>query len=159
RWAEDNHKALFLVEKNLRWPPRQGEHYNDDVAAWNREAENSNREWNMTSRRYKRSGQKLISDNYVTGRAPYGYRLMGAICKEVPCRCFEQDKEDHKVLTIHEDEAKVMREVVDRYLAGATLIVIANDLNARGIPGAIYRGKAGTFSDRTLAKWLRNPAL
>ena len=158
-WAEKNHIALILVEKNLRWPPRQGEHYNDDVSAWNREAENANREWNNTSRRYKRANQQLISDNFVTGRAPYGYRLMGAICQQVPCRCYEQDKDDHKILTKHESEARIMREIVDRYLAGETLIVIASDLNRRGVPGAVFRGKTGTFSDRTLAKWLRNPAL
>jgi len=160
RWAEDNHIALFLVEKELRWPPRPGAHYDDDVANWNREAEASNREWNNNSRRWKRANKKLISDNYVTGRAGYGYRIMGADCKEVPCRCFEKKIDDHKTLTIYEPEAKYVREMKDRYLAGETVEAIAKSFNARGVPAPIFGGKAGKeWYHTTIAKMLRSPSI
>jgi hypothetical protein len=160
RWAEDNHKALFLVEKELRWPPRQGAHYDDDVANWNREAEASNREWINNSLRWKRANRKLISDNYVTGRAPYGYRIMGVDCREVPCRCFEKKIDDHKTLTIWEPEAKIVREIVERYLAGETVEIIAKTLNARGEPAPVYRGAAGKeWYSTTIAKMLRSPSI
>jgi hypothetical protein len=145
RWAENNHKALFLVEKELRWPPRQDEHYNDDVAAWNREAEDSNREWNKDSRRWKRTHRKLTADNYLVGKAPYGYRIMGADCQQVPCRCFEQKIDDHKTLAIYEPEAKIVRDVVTRYLAGESMAQICVDY-PWWVPPA-------------LARLLRNPSL
>jgi len=145
RWAEDNHIALFLVEKELRWPPRQGAQYNDDVANWNREAENSNREWNASSRRWKRAHKKLSADNYLVGKPPYGYRVSGVNCKQTPCRCYENKIDDHKTLTIYEPEAKIVREVVRRYLAGESTQQICNDY-PRWVPS-------------TLASLLRNPSL
>lgn len=160
RWAEDNHKALFLVEKELRWPPRPGQHYDDDLANWNREAEASNREWNNNSRRWKRNNRKLISGNYVTGRAPYGYRLMGVDCQEIPCRCFEKKIDDHKTLSIWEPEAKIVCEIVDRYLTGDTIEIIAKDLTARGVPAPVFKGVAGKeWYPRTIAKMLRSPSI
>jgi hypothetical protein len=159
RWAEDNHKALFLVEKDLRWPPRQGARYDDDVADWNREAENSNREWNATSRRYKRAHRKLISNNYLVGRPIYGYRAMGVNCQQTPCRCFEQGKDDNKTLAIYEPEAKVIRELVTRYLAGETLQALCDDLYARHIPSPKYGQSGNRWYTQTLARLLRNPGL
>jgi Resolvase, N terminal domain len=31
RWAETNRKTLFIVDRELRWPPRGGAHHDDDV--------------------------------------------------------------------------------------------------------------------------------
>jgi hypothetical protein len=159
RWAEDNHKALFLVEKDLRWPPRQGAGYDDDVANWNREAEGSDREWNAASRRYKRAHRKLISNNYLVGRPIYGYRAMGVDCRQIPCRCFEEGKDDHKTLVIYEPEAMVIRELVTRYLAGESLQALCDDLHARGIPSPKYGKSGDRWYTQTLARLLRNPGL
>jgi Recombinase/Resolvase, N terminal domain len=159
RWAEDNHIALFLVEKDLRWPPRQGAHYDDDVANWNREAEASNREWNNTSRQYKRSQRKLISNNHLVGRPIYGYRATGVDCGKTPCRCYEQEIEDHKMLTIYEPEAKYVREIVARYLAGESLQALCDDLFVRGIPSPKYGKSSDRWIVSSLARLLRNPGL
>ena len=159
RWAEENHKALLLVEKDLRWPPRQGTHYDDDVAAWNHEAEAANREWNMTSRRYKRSQRQLISENHAVGRPIYGYRLMGINCQETPCRCSERDLDDNKRLVIWKPEAKVIREIVTRYLGGESLQAIIDDLHARNIPSPKYGKSSDRWHVSSLARLLRNPGL
>ena len=145
RWAEDNHKALFLVEKELRWPPRQGAYHDDDVAAWNREQEDSNREWNKDSRRWKRTHRKLTADNYLVGKPIYGNRATGINCGETPCRCFEKKIDDHKKATIYEPEARVVRDVVTRYLAGESTESICKDY-PRWVPSS-------------LARFLRNPSL
>ena len=145
QWAEKNHVALFLVEKDLRWPPRPGAQYNDDVDNWNRAAGDSNREWNATSRRWKRGHKTRESNNHLTGKAPFGYRITGVNCGEAPCRCFEAGEDDPKTLTIYEPEAKIVRDVVTRYLDGESTESICEDY-PRWVPSS-------------LARFLRNPAI
>lgn len=156
-WAETNGKTLFIVDRDLRWPPRDGAHHDDDVAAWNRGAEEAHREWNNMSRRYKRMLKNRIDNNELTGRPHYGYRSTGINCGESPCRCWEKKVGDRKTLAIYEPEAVLIREAKNRYLAGETLQSIADDFNARGIPTPM-NGKKGWFS-RTIGKILGNPAI
>jgi hypothetical protein len=144
-WAEQHHIALYLVEKDLRWPPRPGAHYNDDVKRWNDEADASNREWNTTSRRWKRGHKTRESNNHLTGKAPFGYRIIGVTCKKAPCRCYENDEDDNKQLTIYEPEAKIVRDVVTRYLSGESTESICKDY-PRWVPSS-------------LARFLRSPAI
>jgi hypothetical protein len=134
-----------MVEKDLRWPPRPGAQYNDDLDNWNREAGASNREWNTTSRRWKRAHRKLTSNNYLVGKAPFGYRITGVNCGQTPCRCYENGEDDHKTLTIYEPEAKIVRDVVQRYLLGESTESICKDY-PRWVPSS-------------LARFLRNPSL
>jgi hypothetical protein len=144
-WAEKNHVALFLVEKDLRWPPRPGVQYNDDVDNWNRTAGDSNREWNNTSRRWRRGHKQRASNNQLSGKAPFGYRITGVNCGQSPCRCFENGEDDPKTLTIFEPEAVIVRDVVTRYLAGESTEQLCKDY-PRWVPSS-------------LARFLRNPAI
>ena len=144
-WATKHGKTLFIVDKNLRWPPRDDPRYHDDdVANWHRGAEEAHREWTTDSRRYTRMHRKLISDNHLNSRAPYGYRIYGINCNESPCRCYERKEEDHKKLVIYEPEAELIREAVRRYLGGESLVKISDVLG---------------WNFQTLAKRLRNPAI
>jgi DNA invertase Pin-like site-specific DNA recombinase len=149
-WAENNGKTLFIVDRELRWPPREGAHHEDDVSSWNDGAEAAHREWANDSRRYKRMQKQRRSNNELTGRAPYGYRITGILCGQTPCRCSERKIDDHKTLTIYEPEAEIVREAVRRYLDGETLKQIADDLNTRG-------GRKWHVS--TLAKMLHSPSI
>jgi DNA invertase Pin-like site-specific DNA recombinase len=144
-WAEKNHIALFLVEKDLRYPPRPGAQYNDDWDGWTKAANDANREWNNTSRRWKRSHKERADNNQLSGKAPFGYRITGIDCGESPCRCFERGIDDPKTLTIYEPEAKIVREVVNRYLSGESTESICKDY-PRWVPAS-------------LARFLRNPAI
>jgi hypothetical protein len=144
-WAVEHGKTLFIVDKNLRWPPRDDPRYHDDdVAAWHRGAEEAHREWNTDSRRYTRMHRNLLSNNYLNSRAPYGYRIYGVNCNESPCRCYERKQEDHKKLVIYEPEAELIREAVRRYLDGESLVTISDDFG---------------WNFQTLAKRLRSPAI
>jgi site-specific DNA recombinase len=157
RWAEDNHKVLFLTEQDLRWPPRDA----NDRQRWNNEAEQSRREWEGTSRRYKRMVRYRNEHNYLAGRPVYGYRNKGVNCGESPCVCWERDRaEDFKTAEIYEPEAKVVREAKDRYLAGESLQTIVNDFSARQVPSPMWQGKPGKkWHVNTLSRLLRNPAI
>ena len=157
RWAEDNGKTLFIVDRDLRWPPRDDAHHDDDIAAWSRGAEEAHREWNNTSRRYKRMLKNRTDNNELTGRPHYGYRSAGINCGESPCRCWEKKVDDRKTLAIYEPEARLVREAKDRYLAGESLQRIADDFNERGIPTPM-NGKKGWFS-RTVGKMLSSPGI
>lgn len=95
-WAETNGKTLFIVDRELRWPPREGAHHNEDVTNWNRGAEEAHREWNNISKRYKRMLKNRVDNNELTGRPVYGYRSAGINCGESPCRCWEKRLEDRK---------------------------------------------------------------
>ena len=144
-WAEENHKALFLVEKELRYPPRPGTHYDDDWDSWTKAANDANREWNQTSQRWKRSHRQRAASNHLSGKAPFGYRITGVNCGLSPCRCFERGEDDPKTLTIHEPEARVVRDVVTRYLAGESTERICADYPR--------------WVSSSLARFLRNPAI
>ena len=143
RWAEDHGKILYIVDRNLRWPPREGPQYEDDVERWNRGAEDAYREWANTSRRYKRMQRGRIADNYLVGRATYGYERVPA------------EDGGGMTMVIYEPHARIVREAVDRYLAGESTAKIRDDFNARGIPPPM--GKR--WHQVTLSNLLRNPAL
>jgi hypothetical protein len=142
-WAETNGKTLFIVDRKLRWPPREGAHHDDDVTNWNHGAEEAHREWNNTSKRYKRMLKNRVDNNELTGRPVYGYRSAGINCGESPCHCWEKRLDDRKTLAIYEPEAQVVREARDRYLAGETLEQICDDFNTRGVPSPVFRGEPG----------------
>lgn len=61
-----------------------------------------------------------VHRGFVAGAAPYGYRLV----KEEAGSRFE----------IAEDQAKVVREIFERFAAGCSFKTIIYDLNKRGIP-------------------------
>jgi site-specific DNA recombinase len=92
---------------------------------------------------------------WTGGRVPYGYRVV--------------DNPDGagRVLEVNQDEAKVVREVVDRVLAKDSLMTIAKDLTRAGVPspGHSSRQPNGKVSDSkqwyttTLRDLLSNPQL
>lgn len=153
RWAEDNHKVLMIVDKDLRWPPRDDDRYHDDVSAWRRGAEDAHREWTNTSLRYKRMHRNLTGNNHLNTRPPYGYR-------PVPV-----EGTDHKTLAVYEPEAKVIREAVRRYLAGDTLAAIAGDLGwyvatlAKRLRSPAIAGRRGDLSYPAIIDWTTHQAL
>ena len=71
--------------------------------------------------------------------------LPASTCGESPCRCFENGEDDPKTLTIYEPEARIVRDVVTRYLAGESTESIVKDY-PRWVPSS-------------LARFLRNPAI
>jgi DNA invertase Pin-like site-specific DNA recombinase len=148
-WAEENGKSLFIVDRNLQWPPRDA----DDRERWNNGAEQARREWENTSKRYQRMHRSLRDQHYFVGKRTYGYRIVEA--------------GDHKTLEIDEDQARVVREMFQRYLAGESLIEIRNWLVAAKIPAPQPRKDddgnpvdvCKTWSSQAVRRILSNPVM
>lgn len=93
-----------------------------------------------------RAAHKRIKGNGGTlGRPGYGYRIEG--------------EKYNKRLVVFEPEAQILREIVGRYLAGQSVDAICDELNARQVPGPVYKGQPGKWHSRTLAALLRSPSI
>jgi len=157
-WAEENGKTILITDKLVRWPPRAGIHYDDDVSAWNRAAEEAHREWATISRRYQRMHRNLDEHGYVNSKVPYGYRTQGVVCGKSPCLCAEEGIDDHTVPVIYEPEARVFREAVHRYLnCDEGLQDICDAFNAN--LEACIPPSGGKWTVSNLARLLRKPSL
>jgi len=158
QWAERNGKTLFIVERNMQWPPDPA-HYEDGVRRWNDGASDAREEWVRTSKRYRRMQKAKVARGSLTGRPTYGLMVIDAE---------GEDGRPIKTLAPKPGEAEVIREAKDRYLAGETIDAIVADFNTRGIPGAglakdpitrkAIKGTRCKWSARTLAGLLRNTA-
>ena len=143
RWAQDNGKELFIVDTGLHWPP------SDDVELlrWEFGAIKARQEWEETSKRYRRMQKHLRDNDYLVGRPPFGYRVV------------EHDngktKKPHKTLEPDPATAPYLLGMVDRYLAGATRVAIADWLNTEGITTTSGR----TWQIKVITDVLRNPAM
>jgi DNA invertase Pin-like site-specific DNA recombinase len=147
KWAEDNGKTLFIVDKNMKWPPDD----EDDVTRWNDGAAQARAEWSKTSRRYRRMQRGKIARGSLVGRATYGLQIVEATGK---------DGKPIKTLAPFEPEASVIREAATRYLDGETIDAICADLDARGIASPMWKGRPGThWYAKTLAGLLRSPSI
>ena len=146
-WAEDNRKELFIVDTKLHWPPRDAV----EQLRWEMDASRARQEWGKASRRYRRMQSWLRDNDYLVGRAPYGYRVIGAECGESPCKC----KKDHKTLAPDPVTSEVVKRMVAKYLGGNSRRTVAIYLDAHGFPspnGVEWTGK-------TIAKILRSETL
>lgn len=101
QWARDNGKVL-LTEDGLIYPCEGA-----DGIRWDVTKRIAHEEWLKTSERYKRMQSHLRDNNFLVGRPPYGFRVT--------------EKDNHKTLTPDPVTGPVLREAIDRYLAGASL--------------------------------------
>jgi len=152
-WAEENGKTLFIVDRNLQWPPVD----TDGRERWNYGAEQARREWEETSKRYRRMQASLRSQGYLVGRAPYGYRAIGVNCRQSPCIC----KADRKTVESDPETAPIVREMVERYISGQSSRVIRDWLKSidAPVPLASKRGKGQGWREHQVLRILHNPAI
>lgn len=152
-WAEKHGKTLFIVDRNLQWPPIDA----DGRERWNYGAEQARREWEETSKRYRRMQRNLRSQGFLVGRAHYGHRTKGIKCGKSPCIC----KSDRKIPVLDPDTAPIVREMAERYLSGQSSRVIRDWLNATGVPVALAskRGKNQGWREHKVLEILHNPAI
>ena len=131
KWAEDNGKELWITDTQLHWPA-------DDMAEhirWEIDAMRARDEWEKDSRRYRRAQRYLRDNGFLVGRPPFTHRVIGATCGQSPCSCPATAK-DHKLLEpdLPDGNAKVALDMIERYLAGESLLSIARWLDAEGVP-------------------------
>lgn len=145
-WAEEHGKTLILVDQDLQWPPRNAE----DRQRWNNAAEQSRREWESTSKRYRRMQRSLRENKFFVGKRSFGYKIVGVTCGQSPCEC----DDDHKLLAIEESEAPTVFEIFRLYrYEGKSLAQIRNWVITSGI-----RAMQGeNWSTQAIRRILRNP--
>jgi site-specific DNA recombinase len=85
---------------------------------------------------------QLAAEGRPNGTRVYGYRSA-------------RDAEGRATRVIVEEEAAIIREIVERMLRGETLMRIANDLQARGVPTA----KGGRWQNSVLKSIVSNAAI
>ena len=86
----------------------------------------------------------IKTNNANPGRPTYGYTSVGEV-------------KFQKTLVQVPAEAAVIREAVERYLAGETIDAICADFNRRHIPSPTWKGKPGKhWHAKTLAGLLRS---
>jgi DNA invertase Pin-like site-specific DNA recombinase len=145
-WAENNGKTLFIVDRKLRWPPRNA----DDMERWNNGAEQARREWENTSKRYKRMLKSKRDKGYFTGKRPYGYRIVPS-------------EDGHgKILEQDPDAAPIVREMANRYdEQNQSLREIAQWLTDSSTPVSQQgnRTHQGKWSAQTVRNILTNSAI
>jgi hypothetical protein len=130
RWAEDNGKTLFIVDKDMMWPPAD----EDDTGRWNDGAEQARREWVSISRRYRRMQKRLRDSGALVGRPAWGYAVAG----EPKAKRLEPTDEGRRLVP----------ETYTRVAAGQTLTAVAEWLTEQtGRP----------WWPRTVASLIRNP--
>lgn len=100
------------------------------------------RESDVTRERIMRSVRSNAEQGRPHGKIPYGYRRLydptsGALVEQV----------------IHDEQAAVIREINRRAVAGESIHVIADDLNARGVPAP----RGGRWEPTQVKRLATNP--
>ncbi len=150
-WAEDHGKQLLIVDSGLHWPPAD----DMELLRWEFGAMKARQEWEATSKRYSRMQRYLRDSDFLVGRPPFGYRIVGVDCGESPCKCKEQRKTDHKRLEPDPVTAPYVLGMVDRFLDGETFTAICEWLDAEGIKPP----NGGIWQLKTIRGILRNTTL
>lgn len=140
KWAEDNGKTLFIVDKNMKWPPDD----EDDVKRWNDGAAQARGEWLSTSKRYLRMQRGLRAANCLVGKPPWGFAV-------VP----HPEDAEHKTLAVDPELEPVLIEVIQRTLRGDTFASMCQWLDGEGIKPRY----GGRWHSKSLTQVLRNPCL
>jgi hypothetical protein len=161
-WAEEHGKTLFIVDRELQWPPRTP----DDRERWNNGAEQARREWESTSKRYRRAQAYLRSQAFFVGKKPYGFRIV-----TVP-GSGRTPEDDHKTLVPDANKDKTgtadyVRKMAELYLNdGQSFRQISDWLDSESIPMPQppkdengNRKEGNGWSAQAVRRILSNPAI
>jgi site-specific DNA recombinase len=145
-WAEDQGKTLIVISPNIQWPPAENDFASPIV--WDVLGRLAEYELATITKRARETQSWLKANDFLVGKPTYGFMV-------VP-------KGDHKTLAPDPVTSLIIREAVDRYLAGDTLDTIVADFTRRGIPSPnppTRKHPDPKWSARTLGAILRNVSL
>lgn len=134
QWAEDNGKALIIVN-GPQWPPR----HDGDFWLWTAMAKNAATEWHEGRERSMRAQRALRGRGVLAGGSPpWGYVVVG---------------EEYAKTLMPTDECRQWAPLIfEAITEGQTLRQVCGWLNAKGIPSK--QGKQ--WSPRSLQSMIRN---
>jgi site-specific DNA recombinase len=132
KWAEQNHKKLYVIKERLRWPD------NRDGTLWGVAAERAHEERQEIIERITRELEALQEAGKLVGRPPFGYTSDG-------------DKYDRYLVPT--DEGRVYVPLIYQHcIDGWSLDKIAKWLNAEGV-----KPVSGVWWPRSIGGLIRNP--
>lgn len=136
RWCKDNGKVLVCLEPRLDFSTPQGRAFANVLMSF------AEYERELIGQRIADSRRKIRVNGWHPGgqSVPYGYRSVKV--------------GDHYELTVHDEQAGVVRELAGMIISGTSIRATCKSLNDRGVKSA----KGGQWDVTTVARLLRNPA-
>jgi len=136
-WTEDHNVGLVILDPNIDLTDMWGRAMGGILAVF------AELERNMIAKRTKEGYAEVLQQGrWPGGRVPYGYKPV--------------KRGDYWYLEIDEEQAEVLRTVINRIIGGASTLSQVKWLNENKIPTA--RG-AKTWAYTSLYDMLRSPAL
>ena len=132
KWAEQNHKKLYVIKERLRWPD------NRDGTLWGIAVERAYEERQEIIERVTRELSALMEVGKLHGRPPFGYASAG-------------DKYDRRLVPTGEGRTYVP-QIFEHCIEGWSLKKIADWLTADGVKPA-----SGVWWARSIAGLIKNP--
>jgi site-specific DNA recombinase len=137
QWARDHGKMLLTADGD--YYPCEG----NDGITWDVKKRVAHQEWLGYSEKYKRMQKHLRDNGFLVGHIPYGFTIVKVAGSE------------HKTMVPDPEEARFVRQAVERYLTGESLRAVCDWLDAEGADPRI-----GTkWSCKTLQRIFRNESL
>jgi DNA invertase Pin-like site-specific DNA recombinase len=133
KWAEQNHKKLYVIKERLHWPD------NRDGTLWGVAAERAYEERQEIIERVTRELAALEEAGKLTNRPSFGYTSAG-------------EKYDH-YLAPTDDGRKYVPLIYQHCIEGWSLNTIAKWLNGEGVERTVGKGWAAS----RLASIIKNP--
>jgi DNA invertase Pin-like site-specific DNA recombinase len=133
KWAEENHKKLYVIKERLRWPDSQ------DGALWDVAAERAHEERLEITERITREVDALRDAGKLVGRPPFGYISAG-------------EKWD-RYLAPTDDGRSYVPMIYQYCIEGWSLSKIAQWLNDRGLKPV----SSESWWVKSVADIIRNP--
>ena len=133
KWAEKNHKKLYIIKDRLRWPDER------DGVLWGVAAERAYQERQQTIERITRQLEAMRNAGKLTGRPPFGYTSEG-------------EKYDRRLVPT--DEGRMYVPLIFKHvIEGWSLEQVATWLRSEGVTPPLSEG----WWAASLGILIRNP--
>src|SRR6266516_5182506 len=139
KWAEDNNKTLITIQPQVDFSTPTG-HLIGYIVSWLAEQELA-----AIKRRAQGTFAYLRDNGYLTGKRPFGFRI-------VP---IDVGGKTRKIIEPDPVNAEYVRQMAERYLAGQTLTEICEWLDSEGVKPP----QNGAWQQNSISHLFRNPAL
>lgn len=138
-WCEDHHKTIITVEPKVDWSSDIGQ------LIWGIMSWLAEQELKAVKRRTQGTFAWLRDNGYLTGKCPFGFRIVE----------IEVGGKTRKIIEPDPVNADYVRQMVTRYLAGQTLAELCDWLDAEGVKPP----QNGIWQQNSISQLFRNPVL
>lgn len=138
-WCEDHGKTIITVEPKVDWSSDIGQ------LIWGIMSWLAEQELKAVKRRTQGTFAWLRDNGYLTGKCPFGFRIVE----------IDVSGKTRKIIEPDPVNSEYVRQMVNRWLAGQTLAEICEWLDAEGVKPP----QNGIWQQNSIAQLFRNPVL